>query len=70
MDATVASAIIGHETALDLKFWVWFYRILQVLFLYQLENQRIKLLKELLVFSPLLWYIFLCRTNVFSSGWN
>jgi hypothetical protein len=26
-DASVASGKIGHEAALILKYWVWFYRI-------------------------------------------
>jgi hypothetical protein len=58
MDATLASAVIAHEAALHLKFWVWFYRIEQVLFWYYLEKQGMYLVKELLVFSTLLWYIF------------
>jgi hypothetical protein len=31
-DATVASPTIGHEAALHLKYWVWFYSIWRVLF--------------------------------------
>ena len=31
-DAILASGNIGHEAALTLKYWVWFYRIEQVLF--------------------------------------
>jgi hypothetical protein len=30
LDASVASAAIGHEAALRLEYWVWFYRFMNV----------------------------------------
>lgn len=56
-DANLASGKIGHEAALILKYWVWFYRIKQVLFSYHFEKVSIFLPKEVLVFLMLLWYI-------------
>jgi hypothetical protein len=56
-DASVASGNIGHEAALNLKYWVWFYRIKQVVFSYHFEKVCIFLPKEVLVFFMLLWYI-------------
>jgi hypothetical protein len=55
-DARVASDKIGHEAALHLKFWIWFYRIEQVLFSYHFEKVSIFLPEEVLVFFTLLWY--------------
>ena len=55
--ATLASAAIGHEAALRLEYWVWFYRILHVLFWYHSAKLRKELGNERLVFFSLLWYI-------------
>lgn len=57
LDASVASDAIGLESALILKYWVWFYRVEQVVFSYHFEKVSIFLPKEVLVFSTLLWYI-------------
>jgi hypothetical protein len=53
-DANVASGNICHEAALHLKYWVWFYRMKQVLFSYHFEKASIFLPEEVLVFSTLL----------------
>jgi hypothetical protein len=69
-DKSVASAIIGHEAALHLKNWVWFYKVKQMLFSSHFAKRCILLPKEVLVFSKLVWYISCCRTYVFSSILN
>ena len=49
-DATLASDVIGHEAALRLKYWVWFYWIPTCVVLVRHEKQRKYLGKEMLVF--------------------
>jgi hypothetical protein len=69
-DARVASEKIGHEAALHLKNWVWFYKVKQVLFSSHFEKRCVLLPKEVLVFSKLVWYISMYRTYVFGSILN
>jgi hypothetical protein len=64
-DETVASATSGHETALHLKYRVWFYRIEQMLLWYCVQKKRKELRERWLVFSWAVWYISWYRTYVF-----
>ena len=58
-EKTVASAIIGHEAALLLKNWVWFYSIWQVLFGAAEKKRKEMIGKKACIFKGSMVYLLM-----------